>query len=138
MVTPLLRPAGAADLHAVLDLWVAAGAEPTHTDDLDGLTRLLEHDPGALLVAEEAGRIVGSVVAGWDGWRGSIYRLVVGPQHRRQGVGRSLLQEAERRIEVLGGRRLQAFVVGTDPPALGFWRASGWEEQARRVRFVKG
>jgi ribosomal protein S18 acetylase RimI-like enzyme len=126
------------DIGAVLALWLAADAEPTHTDDEAGVATLLAHDDGALVVAEDDSRIVGSVIAGWDGWRGSIYRLVVAPDHRRSGLGGALLAAAERRLEELGGRRLQAIVVESDAQATGFWRASGWVEQSDRVRFVKG
>ena len=42
------------------------------------------------MVAESDQQIVGTVIAGWDGWRGSIYRLVVAPSHRRAGLGRRL------------------------------------------------
>ena len=65
-------------------MWSAAAA-PTSTDDVDGVGALLERDPGALLVAEASGRIVGTVIAAWDGWRGSVYRIVVAPEHRRDG-----------------------------------------------------
>src|SRR2546427_10319861 len=60
-----IRPGTTADVTAVLDLWLDAAAEPTHTDDVGSLTRLVAHDPAALLVAEERGRLVGSVIAGW-------------------------------------------------------------------------
>ena len=52
------------DFRAVLALWQAA-AEPTSTDSAETLTGLLRRDPGALIVAEADGRIVGSVIAGW-------------------------------------------------------------------------
>src|ERR1700677_4676670 len=107
----IVRTARADDLAAVLDLWVQAEAGPGHTDDLDNLSRLLAHDPDALVVAEQRDAIVGSVVAAWDGWRGTIYRLAVAPSHRRQGLGRRLLDEAERRLRAIGAVRLQAIVV---------------------------
>src|ERR1022692_3915959 len=135
---PTIRPARADDLAAVLDLWIEATAEPGHTDDLDSLSRLLAHDPGALLVAEETGVIVGSVIAAWDGWRGSIYRLAVAPSHRRRGLGGRLVLEAQRRLADEGASRLQAIVVETDAQATGFWRARGWEQQVERLRFVTG
>jgi ribosomal protein S18 acetylase RimI-like enzyme len=96
------------------------------------------HDPSALIVAEADGTIVGSVIAAWDGWRGSVYRLVVAPSHRRRGLGRQLLGEAEARLEAVGAVRLQAIVVEDEPMAMGFWRDSGWGRQSNRVRFVRG
>jgi ribosomal protein S18 acetylase RimI-like enzyme len=135
---PAIRRAVAADVSAVLDLWRRAGAEPTHTDDAESVRRLIDHDPAALIVADRDGEIVGSVIAGWDGWRGSIYRLVVAPEHRRAGLGRRLLAEAERRMAEVGAVRSQAIVVETDEQATAFWRAVGWKQQSERLRFVTG
>jgi ribosomal protein S18 acetylase RimI-like enzyme len=134
----LIRPARAEDIEEVLALWSDAEAEPTRTDDAASLELLLGHDPSALLVAEVDGSLVGTVVSGWDGWRGSIYRLVVHPRHRRQGLARQLLSEAESRLTKLGARRMQAIVVASDQRATGFWETSGWDEQVDRLRFVKG
>jgi ribosomal protein S18 acetylase RimI-like enzyme len=137
-VTIRIRLAADADLPATLTLWRAADAEPTHTDDLASLRRLVHHDPGALLLAEDGTDLVGTVIAGWDGWRGSIYRLVVGPRHRRRGIGRQLVEAADSRLAVVGALRSQATVVGSDAQATTFWKATGWEQQSDRLRFVKG
>lgn len=95
------------------------------------------HDRGALLVAVSDGWVVGTVVAAWDGWRGSVYRLVVAPAKRRRGLGTALLRAAERRLEGLGARRAQAVVVETDDRAMAFWSGSGWHRQGERVRFTR-
>jgi ribosomal protein S18 acetylase RimI-like enzyme len=132
-----LRPATADDIEGVLAFWRDA-AEPTSTDSADALAALVHRDPGALIVAESDGRIVGSVIAGWDGWRGSIYRLAVGADQRRRGLGHSLLQAAEDRLTAVGGRRLHAIVVESNDNAVAFWTASDWEHQAGQLRFAKG
>jgi ribosomal protein S18 acetylase RimI-like enzyme len=82
-----LRTGQLSDIDSVLRLWVASGAEPTHTDNAGSLTMLIAHDPSALIIADDDELVVGSVIAAWDGWRGSIYRLLVAPSHRRQGLG---------------------------------------------------
>jgi len=137
-MTPTIRSSVAADALAVLALWREAAAEPSHTDDEDSLRQLIDLDPEALIVAESENGLVGSVIAAWDGWRGSIYRLAVAPHHRRVGLGRRLVLEAEQRLAGVGARRLQAIVVESSDQATGFWRAIGWEEQVERLRFVKG
>jgi ribosomal protein S18 acetylase RimI-like enzyme len=137
-MTWTIRPGQLSDVESVLHLWSTAGAEPTHTDDAASLTALIRRDPAALIVAEDDSSIVGSVIAGWDGWRGSVYRLVVAPSHRRKGLGRRMLDQAEERLSAAGAVRLQAIVVETDPQAVGFWHASRWEQQVHRLRFVKG
>jgi ribosomal protein S18 acetylase RimI-like enzyme len=137
-VEPTLRPAGPADVAAVLALWRDAAAVVSSTDDAGSLRRLMAVDPGALIVATDGPVVVGSVIAGWDGWRGSVYRLAVATGHRRRGLARRLLASAEERLAEMGAARLQAVVVEHDERATGFWRASGWEEQVERLRFVTG
>jgi ribosomal protein S18 acetylase RimI-like enzyme len=136
-VPSAIRPATGDDIEAVLALWWEA-ADPTSTDSAEALAGLLRRDPGALLVAEEDGSIVGSVIAGWDGWRGSIYRLAVGPGQRRRGLGQSLLRAAEDRLHALGARRLHAIVVGSNDNAVAFWTATAWEHQDGQLRFARG
>ena len=135
---PTIRVGRPPDVDPVLDLWTRSGAEPTHTDNAAALLALVEHHGSALLVAEDRGILVGSILAGWDGWRGSIYRLVVARTHRRQGLARRLLAAAESHLSEVGAARIQAVVVETEPLATGFWRASGWEQQHHRLRFVTG
>jgi ribosomal protein S18 acetylase RimI-like enzyme len=133
-----IRPGRSGDVAPVLQLWREAGAEPSHTDNAASLAALVAHDPAALLVAVEGGHIVGSVIAAWDGWRGSVYRLVVAPSHRRRGLARRLVGQAEARLSEAGAVRLQAIVVERDHQATGFWTSTDWEQQAERLRFVKG
>jgi ribosomal protein S18 acetylase RimI-like enzyme len=137
-MTPEIRVGRIADVDGVLRLWLQAGSEPTHTDDAPSLMALVGHDGSSLLVAEEGGDVVGSVIAGWDGWRGSIYRLAVAPSHRRRGLGGQLVTAAESHLRAVGAVRLGAIVVETESEATEFWRSGDWEEQRHRLRFVKG
>lgn len=133
-----IRAAQQEDIPAVLALWREAAA-PTVTDDADAVGALLARDPGALMVAASpAGQIVGTVIAAWDGWRGSVYRIAVAPEFRREGLGRRLLEAAEEHLRRVGARRMHAIVVGTDTQALGFWEASDWEHQSSQLRFTRG
>lgn len=132
-----IRSAIEEDIQIVLDLWAAAGSPPSVTDSLDGLTLLLSADPQALLVAELDGVLIGSLIAVWDGWRGSFYRLAVSPEHRRKGLATMLLREGERRLRARGAVRLTAIVADDDPTAISFWRTAGYERQQHRARFVR-
>jgi ribosomal protein S18 acetylase RimI-like enzyme len=131
-----IRSAGEQDVAAVLDLWVAARSLPSVSDSPDGLARLLATDPQALLVAELGGVLVGSLIAAWDGWRGSFYRLAVSPEHRRRGLATTLLREGERSLRERGAIRLTAIVADDEEGAMAFWQAAGYERQPHRARFV--
>jgi ribosomal protein S18 acetylase RimI-like enzyme len=133
----VIRSAGEEDIAAVLDLWVMAGSVPSVSDSPEGLARLLATDPQALLVAELDGVLIGSLIAAWDGWRGSFYRLAVSPEYRRRGLATMLLREGERHLAERGAVRLTAIVADEQASAMGFWRAAGYERQQHRARFVR-
>ena len=107
------------------------------SDTREGLAGLLALAPDALLLAEAQAMMIGSLIVGWDGWRGSFYRLAVRPEHRRRGVATALLREGERRLKDLGAARMTAIVASDEPGALAFWEASGYGRQADRVRFIR-
>ena len=135
-----IREATEADVGAVLDLWRRSGTHPTVTDDEAGVSLLLADAPGALLMAVDDGVVAGTVIAGWNGWRGSIYRIAVAPSHRRMGVAGALLARAIQRLEALGARRIDAYVVRDDSLARAFWDslAPEWTpDPIEKVRYVR-
>jgi ribosomal protein S18 acetylase RimI-like enzyme len=121
----------------LLAFWLEASAVPSSTDDLEGLRALHARDPDALIVATDKADIVGSLIVGWDGWRGAFYRLAVHPNHRRAGLGRALVTEGEARLGRRGVRRISLFAVGSHEPALAFWEALGYQLDAGHVRFAR-
>ena len=72
-----IRRARPEDIGRVLALWTEAGATPRPTDTPEGLRRLLASLQSILLLAEADSRLAGTVIGGWDGWRGTIYRWSV-------------------------------------------------------------
>jgi ribosomal protein S18 acetylase RimI-like enzyme len=132
-----IRNAVERDIDSILGLWVAAGGPSSVSDTHEGLSRLLARDPDALLVGESGGVVIGSLIASWDGWRGSFYKLVVHPEYRRRAIATGLLREGERRLRAQGAVRLTAIVVDEDDIAMGFWKAAGYQRQAQRARFVR-
>jgi ribosomal protein S18 acetylase RimI-like enzyme len=125
------------DADRLLDFWHQAAEGISITDDRDGVRRLLDRDAAAVLVAEADGEMVGTVIAGWDGWRCHLYRLAVSPAHRRRGIGHALLEAAEQRFLELGGRRGDAMVLDDNALAHHAWKAAGYAPQTQWTRWIK-
>src|SRR5205807_2716598 len=70
-----IRSATPADVAAVLSLWRAAAIPAGASDTSEGLGALLGTDRQALLLAQSQSAVIGSLIAAWDGWGGSFYRL---------------------------------------------------------------
>ncbi|MFD8673351.1 GNAT family N-acetyltransferase [Streptomyces seoulensis] len=137
MSDPGIRHAVPADIDAVLAFWAEAAEGTSISDDHAGVARLMERDPEALLLAELDGMLVGTVIAGFDGWRCSAYRLAVHPGHRRRGISRALLAAAEARFAALGGRRVDAMVLVRNESAHHAWNAAGYGPEEKWRRWVK-
>jgi ribosomal protein S18 acetylase RimI-like enzyme len=135
-----IRPCRLEECPAVLALWERAGAVPSPTDTLEALQRLIRDSGDGFLVAVQRGVVVGSVIGGWDGWRGNIYRLAVAPDSRRRGLARRLVREAQRALRTKGASRLSALVERHEAHAVAFWEAladDGWRRDERMLRYVR-
>jgi ribosomal protein S18 acetylase RimI-like enzyme len=136
----LVRPARVDDLSAVLRLWQESDVTPpTITDSIEGLTRLMGESGGMLLIAVIDGMIVGSVIGGWDGWRGNIYRLAVAPEYRRRGIAHRLVAEVSKALFDKGAERLSALVEHDHRWAIDFWESLndlGYGQDPRFARYI--
>jgi len=133
-----LRAAETADVTAVLEFWtVAAENDGRPADREAAVAALIARDPEALILAVDGTEIVGTVIAGWDGWRCHLYRLAVAPSRRRAGLGGRLIAAAEERFRRLGGTRVDAMVLDANEAAHGVWAARGLTRQDNWSRWVK-
>ena len=129
------RNATRSDFPAVLALWDEARSGHAETpDSLEALERL---EPGALLVHEDDGEIVGALIAAFDGWRGNMYRLAVKPERRREGIARALVDAGEARLEQQGAPKVTALVGRGDEQAEALWRAAGYKDDVAIGRWVR-
>ncbi|PII87184.1 GNAT family acetyltransferase [Leucobacter sp. OLJS4] len=116
------------DTETVVALWEACELTRPWNDPRADIARKAAVQPELFLVAEHhaSGRIVGSVMAGYDGHRGWLYYLATDPAHRGRGIARALVAEAERRLGAMGCPKVQLMVrVGNDR-VLGFYDALGY------------
>jgi ribosomal protein S18 acetylase RimI-like enzyme len=103
------------------DLWMRPSDGPEAT--LLKLTR----DPGLFLVARAGdGRIVGTVMGGWDGRRAYVYHLAVAPERRRQGIADALMDEIEERFRALGALKAKLQILVENEVSKAFFAHRGY------------
>ncbi len=101
-----------------------------------GLEMMLENDRGCVLVAEEAGRVVGMctgqvVVSTAEGGPALLVEdMVVDPAHRGQGIGRALMNAMAGWAVEQGATRLQLLADSNNQPGLAFYQRLGWQKTA--------
>jgi ribosomal protein S18 acetylase RimI-like enzyme len=122
----VIRPYQAADEDALVALWRTAGLTRPWNDPHRDIARKLRVRPEWLLVADEDGDVVGTVMVGYDGHRGWINYLAVAPAHRGAGLGRALMAEAERVLAEAGCPKVNLQLRRGNDEALAFYEALGY------------
>jgi ribosomal protein S18 acetylase RimI-like enzyme len=117
-----IRPFQPIDEDETIALWRACDLTRPWNDPKKDIARKLRVQPELFLVAIVDGRLVGSVMAGYDGHRGWMYYLGVAPAFRSRGIGRALVGEVENRLRQMGCPKVQLMVRSENVAASGFYQ----------------
>jgi ribosomal protein S18 acetylase RimI-like enzyme len=110
----------------VVSLWSLCGLIRPWNDPYRDIDRKLAWDAANLVVLEDADELIGSVMVGYEGHRGWVNYLAVHPGHQRQGLGRLLMDEAERRLRELGCAKVNLQIRTSNKAAAEFYRRMGY------------
>jgi ribosomal protein S18 acetylase RimI-like enzyme len=115
---------------AVVALWQACGLVVPQNDPYADLRLKHDYQPDLFLVGRgcEDGRVLATVMAGYDGHRGWINYLAVDPAHRRRGIGRQMLAAAETRLRALGCPKINLQVRRTNRAVIDFYHRVGFRD----------
>lgn len=121
-----IRTFSESDRTAVIELWQACGlTRPWNDPDLD-ITRKLQVQPELFLVGEIQGKLIASVMAGYDGHRGSVFYLAVSPDHQGKGSGKRLMAQIEHLLVSMGCPKLNIVVRTDNEQVLKFYDRLGY------------
>jgi ribosomal protein S18 acetylase RimI-like enzyme len=135
---PEIRTFTEADRRGLVDLWQRCELTRPWNDPDRDIDRKVAHS-GGLFVALDAPtgattdattRVVGSVMAGYDGHRGWINYLAVDPAWRRSGLGRRLMVVAEEYLRAIGAPKVNLQIRNENRDAMAFYHAIGFDTDA--------
>lgn len=92
--------------------------------------RIVLADPGAIafVVRCDEGKLIGSLIGGVLGTRGTINQIAVDAARRGSGIGRSLVEAFEFALRRRGVRRYFLFSTRANAATRRFWIQQGFNE----------
>ncbi len=129
----LIRTMTIEDYDSVYELWTSteqsARALNPVDDSRDGIARYLRRNPSTCFVAcrnDDPRKVIGVILTGHDGRRGIVHHMCVRPDHRRQGIARSLVRKAEAALQAEGISKVFGLVFKDNDAANAFWEEQGY------------
>lgn len=119
------RATALADLHRRCMPAADGWAEP-------GLKRLIDADAARGFQAEQDGAVIGFILAFAAADEAEVLAICVAPEHRRQGLGRALLQKLERQLAAEQIVRLYLEARVSNLGARELYVRAGFGETGRR------
>jgi len=116
------------DTDAVVDLWQQCGLTRPWNNPYEDIALKMDFQPELLFVGTLDGRVVATVMAGYEGHRGWIQYLGVSPDYQRQGIGTRIMVEAERALRGLGCVKINLQVRETNQAVIAFYEQLGFSD----------
>lgn len=119
------------DYEGVYKLWkkISGFAMRSIDDSYEGVERFLKRNPTTSVVAEENGKIVGSILCGNDGRRGCFYHVCVDKEYRRKGIGKQMVVMAMEALEKEKINKVCLIAFAKNDIGNAFWNRIGWTKR---------
>lgn len=122
-----ILPFEPSDTEAVITLWRACGLVVPWNDPHRDIERKLQVQPELFLVGESQGRLVATVMAGYEGHRGWLNYLAVSPEEQRQGLGRQIVEYAIEKLRERGCPKINLQVRASNGQVIAFYERLGFK-----------
>lgn len=111
----------------VVDLWKSVfGYEAAHNEPTLSIAKKLAVQDGLFFVAMQDAKVLGTVMAGYDGHRGSLYSVAVHPDARGCGLGSQLVRHAEEALIALGCMKINLLLLSSNAATAAFYASLGY------------
>ena len=95
-------------------------------DSEEGIARFLERNPSTSVVAEADGKIVGAILCGHDGRRGSLYHVCVHEDYRKHGIGKAMAVFCMKALQAERINKVSLIAFRRNEIGNAFWKSVGW------------
>ncbi len=113
---------------AVVDLWRECDLVVPQNDPVEDIKKKTSFQPELFFVGLLEGKVVGSVMVGYEGHRGWINYMAVSPEYQRKGYGRKLVQKAIDELKKIGCPKINLQIRRSNTSVIDFYRRLGFKE----------
>lgn len=113
---------------AVVDLWRKCNLVVPQNDPVEDIQRKLVFQPDLFFVSLLDGKVIGSIMVGYEGHRGWLNYLAVLPEHQRRGYGRKLVEKAVDELKRLGCLKVNLQARRSNVSVIEFYKHLGFKD----------
>ncbi|MBE5895252.1 MAG: GNAT family N-acetyltransferase [Lachnospiraceae bacterium] len=127
----MIRTMEIGDYENVYQLWMRIKGFGIRSvdDSREGVEMFLKRNPTTSVVAEEDGKIVGTILCGHDGRRGCFYHVCVDPGYRRRGIGKAMAVKAMQELQKEKINKVSLIAFTQNDIGNAFWNSIGWTKR---------
>lgn len=115
------------DYDDMLELWNnTPGMGMSRADEREEIERFLKRNPDYCFVCTELGRVIGTILCGYDGRRAYLYHLAVDQAYRHRGIGKKLVHKTLEALKADGIEKCHLFVFRNNALGQAFWQGTDW------------
>lgn len=115
------------DYDGSIELWKRTeGMALSNADSRDSINYYLNRNIGMSFVCVDEEKIIGTILCGHDGRRGYIYHVAVDPKYRGQSLGKKLVENSLKKIEMAGIDKCHIMVIADNELGKKFWTRTEW------------
>ena len=126
-----IRPYSATDEEGVVRLWQRCNLTRAQNDAHLDIARKMGVNPELFLVGTIEGKIVATVIGGYEGHRGWINYLGVDPDYRRRGLARQIMSAVEDKMRAMGAPKINLQVRADNAGVVPFYEVIGYAVEDR-------
>lgn len=113
---------------AIVDLWRKCSLVVPQNDPVEDIQRKIVFQPELFFVALLDGKVIGSVMVGYEGHRGWLNYMAVLPEHQRRGYGRRLVEKAVDELKKLDCLKVNLQVRRSNVSVVEFYKHLGFTD----------
>lgn len=117
-----------ADEDKVIQLWIQCGLVVPHNNPKRDIERKMKVNPEWFLVGEIEGQVVSTCMVGYEGHRGWVNYLAVRPDLQRNGLGKQIVEHAEKILTDAGCAKINLQVRSTNQGVIRFYESIGYRQ----------